>query len=255
MKLGYMILILSLGVISAGVVLMTVSGINASNPFLNQNMLVTNDFIKSKETKNSLVNITEAGPTMYVVIKSDPSNIPLSAIVKDPNGSIVSSSTFSQDLVANFKPEKIGKYNLILTNQGTTEIKVNAVLGYLPLFGENESPNYNALGAIFIGASLLVLGCFGFAGGIFISIKNQSLPRLIKNAHNFSRGNAKKIITYFKPRRWILRRSTSTTIHRDLIAQRLGGLEKFRDKETSEFEFLEKKEQLTEDESTQHTAG
>jgi hypothetical protein len=249
MKLGHMILILSLGMISAGVVLMAISGINASHPFLNQNMLVTNDFIKSKETKNSVVDITEVGPTMHVVIKSDPSNIPVSAIVKDPNGSIVSSSTFSQDLVANFKPEKIGKYNLILTNQGTTEIKVNAILGYLPLFHENESPNYNALGAIFIGASLLVLGCFGFVGGIFISIKNQSSPRLIKNAHNLS-DNAKKIIAYFKRGRWILGRSTSTSIHRDSIAERLGGLEKFRDNQTNELEFKEKKDQLTEDEST-----
>jgi hypothetical protein len=248
MKLGHMILILSLGVISAGIVLMAISGINASHPFLNQNMLVTNDIIKSKELNNSILNVTETGPAMYVVIKSDPSNIPLSAIVKDPNGSIVSSSTFSQDLVANFKPEKIGKYNLTLINQGTTNVKINAILGYLPLFGENESPNYNALGAIFLGASLLLLGCFGFAGGIFISIKNQSPPTLIKNAYTFSSGKAKKIIAYFKPRRWRLRKFSSTTIHRDLITERLGELEKLRDKGIIESEFLEKKQELTEDE-------
>jgi hypothetical protein len=247
MKLGYMILILSLGVITAGIVLMATSGINASHPFLNQNMLVTNDFIKSKETKKSVVNVTETGPTMYVVIKSDPSNIPLSAIVKDPNGSIVSSSTFSQDLVANFKPEKTGKYNLILINQGTTDLKINAILGYLPLFGENESPNYNALGSIFIGAALLVLGCFGFAGGIFISIKNQPPPRLIKDAYIFSIGRTKKIRDCFKPRRWRLTKS-STTIHRDLMAERLGQLEKFRDRGIIESE-IEKKQEFTERES------
>jgi hypothetical protein len=247
MKLGHMILILSLGVIAAGVVLMATSGINASHPFLSQNMLVTNDIIKSKELKNSIVNVTETGPDMYVVIKSDPSNIPLSAIVKDPNGSIVSSSTFSQDLVANFKPEKIGKYNLILINQGTMDLKINAILGYLPLLGENESPNYNALGDIFIGAALIVLGCFGFAGGIFISIKNQPPRKLIKNAYTFSSGRTKNIIAFLKPGHWRLRRS-STKIHRDLIAERLGEYEKFGDEEIIESEF-EKKQKLTEGES------
>src|SRR5919198_2641813 len=183
MKLGHLILILSIALIITGIMLMAISGINASRPFLNQNLLVSNALLKPKEAKSDLVNVTELGPAMFVVLRSDPSNIPLSAIVKDPNGSIVSSSTFSQDLVANFKPEKIGKYNLTLINQGTTNVKINAILGYLPLFGENESPNYNALGAIFLGASLLLLGCFGFAGGIFISIKNQSPPTLIKNAY------------------------------------------------------------------------
>ena len=52
MKLGHLILILSLGIIIAGIMLMGISGINASHPFLYQNMLVTNGLLKSKETKS-----------------------------------------------------------------------------------------------------------------------------------------------------------------------------------------------------------
>jgi hypothetical protein len=223
-----MILISSLSVVAVGILLLIISGIHASQPFLNQNILVINDIIKSKETKNSIVNVVDLGPTMYLVLKADPSNIPVSAIVKDPNGSIVSSSTFSQDLVASFKPDMIGKYQLVLTNQGDTVVSFNSILGYLPSYGENQRPNYNALGTIFLGAFLLVLGCFGFAGGIFIFVKNPSPSALFKNIYAFLTNVGRKIVmTRFRSDKFRLRRSSST-IRRDLIAERLNELDKQR---------------------------
>ena len=223
-----MILISSLSVVAVGILLLIISGIHASQPFLNQNILVINDIIKSKETKNSIVNVVDLGPTMYLVVKADPSNIPMSAIVKDPNGSIVSSSTFSQDLVASFKPDMIGKFQLILTNQGDTAVSFNSILGYLPSYGENQRPNYNALGTIFLGAFLLVFGCFGFASGIFIIVKNPSPCALFKNLYDFLTNVGRKIVmTRFRSDKFRLRRSSST-IRRDLIAERLNELDKQR---------------------------
>jgi hypothetical protein len=135
---------------------------------------------------------------MYVVVKSDPSNIPLSAVVKDPHGSVVSlSSTFSQNLVANFKPLISGKYELVLTNHGTANVKTNIILGYLPLFGENEKPNYNALGGIFTGALLLVVGIFGFVAGIVMVIKGLS-SQLEEAILNFSKKRIGRIVESFK---------------------------------------------------------
>ena len=120
-----MIVISSLSIVATGILLLIISCIHSSQPFLNQNILVINDIIKSKETKNSILNVVDLGPTMYLIVKADPSNIPVSAIVKDPNGSIISSSTFSQDLVASFKPDMLGKYQLILMNQGAVAISFN----------------------------------------------------------------------------------------------------------------------------------
>jgi hypothetical protein len=198
MNLAQAILITSCAIIIAAVLLIVTWGINASQPFLAQNILVANEIIKPGESKTStdIVNIT--GPVMYVVIKSDPSNIPLSAIVKDPHGSVVSlSSTFSQNLVANFKPLISGKYELVLTNHGTANVKTNIILGYLPLFGENEKPNYNALGGIFTGALLLVVGIFGFVAGIVMVIKGLS-SQLEEAILNFSKKRIGRIVESFK---------------------------------------------------------
>jgi hypothetical protein len=118
-----MIMISSCGIIITGILLTTLSGIDASRPFLSQNILVTNEIIKPGESRTSIDNLTITGPVMYVVIKSDPSNMPMNALVRDPNGSVVSVSTFSQDLVANFKPLITGKYQLVVTNEGAADVK------------------------------------------------------------------------------------------------------------------------------------
>src|SRR5215212_527294 len=248
MKIGQIIVIVSLSVASAGILLVATSGINASHPFVGQKMLATNEIIKSKETKNSILNVMNNGPTMYLIVKADPSNIPITAIVKDSHGLIVSSSTFSQDLVANFKPETIGKYNLILMNQGTTDVKFNSILGYLPLFGENESPNYDALRAMLLGALAIALGSFGLALGIFITIKNLSSHELFNITYTFLKISGKKVVAYFNIGAFSTRRP-STTIYRDLITERLSELEKQRNDFIADPQFEEKQE-LTKDESS-----
>jgi hypothetical protein len=197
MNLAQAILITSCAIMIAGVLLIVMWGINASQPFLAQNILAANEIIKPGESKKSTDIVTITGPVMYVVVKSDPSNIPLSAVVKDPHGSVVSLSTFSQNLVANFKPLISGKYGLVLTNHGTADVKTNIILGYLPLFGENEKPNYNALGGIFTGALLLVVGIFGFVAGIVIVIKGLS-SQLEEKILNFSKKRIGRIVESFK---------------------------------------------------------
>jgi hypothetical protein len=197
MNLAQAILITSCIIMIAGVILIVVWGTNASHPFLAQNILVANEIVKPGESKTSTDLVTVTGPVMYVVIKSDPSNIPLSAIVKDPHGSVMSLSTFSQNLVASFKPLMSGKYGIVLTNHGTSDVKTNIILGYLPLFGDNEKPNYNALGGIFTGVLLLVVGIFGFVAGIVIVIKGLS-SELEERILNSSKKQIGRIVESFK---------------------------------------------------------
>lgn len=248
MKIGHIIVIISLSVASVGILHVVMSGMTASHPLVSQKMLAVNDIIKSKEIRNSILNVKNNGPTMYLIVKADPPNIPINAIVKDPHGSIVSSSAFSQDLVANFKPEIIGKYNLILMNQGTTDVRFSSILGYLPLFAENASPNYDALAGILLGALLIALGSFGFALGIFITIKNVPSHELFNNTCTFLKASGKKLAACFNINSFSTRRH-STTIHRDLITERLSELEKQKNDFIADPGYEEKR-QLTEDESS-----
>ena len=248
MKIGYLIVIISLSVISAGILHVAMSGMTVSHPIVTQKMLAVNDIIKSKETKKSILNVINNGPTMYLIVKADPPNIPISAIVKDPHGSIVSSSAFSQDLVVNFKPEVIGKYSLILMNQGTTDVRFNSILGYLPLFGENASPNYDALAGILLGALLIALGSFGLALGIFITIKNVSSLELSDNAYSFLKTSGKKLVACFNIGSYSSRRH-STTIRHDLITGRLSEPENQKNDFIADPGYEDNRE-LTEDESS-----
>jgi hypothetical protein len=248
MNLGHMVLISSCAVIITGVLLTALSGIDASRPFLNQNILVANEIIKPGESRTSTENVTVTGPVMYVVIKSDPSNMPINALVRDPNGSVVSVSTFSQDLVANFKPQITGKYQLVITNQGAADVRTNIILGYLALFGENEKPNYGALGAIFTGALLLIFGCFGFVVGLRIYIKDKS-SKIEQNIYCYSKRKIGRIVDYFTWGRGRFKELNSVLpVHPETTRNddQLERLEKLREEGLIlESEFLEKKKEFT----------
>jgi hypothetical protein len=197
MKPHHIVLISGCAIIIVGIILIFIAGTNASLPFLSQNMLVANDIIKPGESKISLNDVTVLGPTMYIIFKSDPSNIPITASVKEPNGSVVSLSSFSQNLVTSFKPQTTGKYAITVTNGGITDVKTSMILGYIPLFGENAKPNYSALQSIFIGSLLLILGSFGFVIGLLKIIKDKS-SRFEEKICIFSKQNIERIINYFR---------------------------------------------------------
>ena len=172
---GHILIILSSVIITIGILLTIIFSIDATRPFLTQDISVSNYMIKAGESRILSINVSETGPTMSIVIKAEPSHVPISAIVKDKNGLIISRSIFSDDLVSNFKPQINGKYDLIITNEGSEQVKADTILGYLSLFDKNENPNINALGDIFTGVLLIILGTLGFIAGIMVIIRDKSL--------------------------------------------------------------------------------
>jgi hypothetical protein len=194
---GHILIILSSAIIIIGILLTIIFSIDATRPFLSQDISVGNYMIKAGESRILSINVSETGPTMSIVIKAGPPHVPIGAIVKDQNGLILSRSIFSDDLVSNFKPQINGKYDLIITNEGAESVKADTILGYLSLFDKNENPNISALGDIFTSVLLIILGNLGFIAGVIVIIRDKSLGykgdicaiwKLI----------ASKIIRYFK---------------------------------------------------------
>jgi hypothetical protein len=194
---GHILIILSSAIITIGVLLTIISAIDATRPFLTQDISVANHMIKAGESRILSVNVTLTGPIMSIVIKADPPHVPISVIVKDQNGLIVSRSIFSDDLVSNFKPQINGKYDLIITNEGAEQVKANTILGYLSLFDKNENPNISALGDIFTGVSLIILGNLGFIAGVVVIVRDNSIGYK-GNICAIWKLIATKLIQYFK---------------------------------------------------------
>jgi len=241
MRLGNIVLIFSSALILIGIVFTASSGINAAQPFLSQNIIVANGIINPGVSKIIPFNVTAIGPTMYIVLKSDPPNIPVSAVVKDSNGSIVSTSTFSQDLVANFRPQVQGKYNLLIANQGTQQVKADTIVGYLPMLLVNEKPNISALGGIFTGVLLIVVGSLGFVGGIVLVLKYRSIRD--EYMYALSKKKAYKILGYIKQP--IGKVKESGYPRQESITDQLSELEKLRERGMIlEPEYLKRKQEL-----------
>ena len=194
---GHILIILSSALITIGVLLTIISAVDATRPFLTQDISVANHMIKAGESRILSVNVTVTGPIMSIVIKADPPHVPISVIIKDQNGLIVSRSIFSDDLVSNFKPQINGKYDLIITNEGAEQVKADTILGYLSLFDKNENPNISALGDIFTGVSLIILGNLGFIAGVVVIVRDNSICYK-GNICAIWKLIATKLIQYFK---------------------------------------------------------
>jgi hypothetical protein len=194
---GHIFIILSSAIITIGILFTIIFSIDATRPFLMQDISVANHMIKAGESRILSINVSETGPIMSIVIKAEPPHVPISAIVKDQNDLILSRSSFSDDLVSNFKPQINGKYDLIITNEGTEQVKADTILGYLSLFDKNENPNISALGDIFTGVSLIILGNLGFIAGVMVIIRDKSLGYK-GNMCAIWKLIASKIIRYFK---------------------------------------------------------
>jgi hypothetical protein len=113
------------------------TSIKALHSFLEQDILITENTIKPRESKISTINITGIGPIMSLAVKSDPPHVRLKAVIINENELTVSASSFSEDLVTSFKPEAEDKYDLIITNEGTEEVRADIILGYLSFIDNN----------------------------------------------------------------------------------------------------------------------
>ena len=84
--------------------------------------------------------------TIAVVLRVDRNqsasgdHISLNEVVKDPAGKILSRNTFSKQFFTTFKPTTQGTYTLIISNLGSSTVKIGALFG--PATFVNEDNQY-----------------------------------------------------------------------------------------------------------------
>ena len=90
-------------------------------------------------------------------------------MVRDPNGSVVSSNEFTEQFFTSFKPDTMGKYTLTIFNVGTIPVSISALFGYLPFVAENNDRiDFNTLSGIIVGISLFIIGIIALIVGVII---------------------------------------------------------------------------------------
>lgn len=186
MQRGYIILIAGAVLLVAGIAIAAVWGVSFASSFIANNTLVAKTTINPGQSVSAKTDVTQLGRPISLTVGLDKttattttsggggvigqqqitstSNIKLKETITDPNGSVVSSSEFSDSLVTSFNPQVTGVYTVTITNLGTSPVSISGTFGYLPFITGSSTTgnpsNFNAMmgGAIGGELALVIVG-------------------------------------------------------------------------------------------------
>src|ERR671930_179779 len=170
MQRGYIILIIGAALLISGIIISVLWVGSFAHSFIRENTIVGEVSIKPAEIVNVTMLVTDLGRPVSLAIHFQPSsNITLREMVRDPNGSVVSSNEFTGQFFTSFKPDTMGKYTLTIFNVGTIPVSISALFGYLPFVAENNDRiDFNTLSGIIVGISLFIIGIIALIVGVII---------------------------------------------------------------------------------------
>jgi hypothetical protein len=197
LKRGYLILIGGAALLVIGLILTASYGMSFVTMSLSENIILADVSINPSESINHTLEITdtERSVSLALHIESEsldetPSEPSVEQIVIDPDGMTVDENQIGRDgqidLLTSFQPDTDGIYTLTLTNQGSDQVKVQGIFGYLPISGDNGQVDLAPFTGVLAGATTFIIGIITLVAGTIFTILDRRRDKN-KQALGFSR--------------------------------------------------------------------
>jgi hypothetical protein len=194
MKRGHIVLISGAVLLVAGIIISAVWAVQFAGSFMRDNTFVAQTSIDAGESIDTRIDVRQLDRPVSLAIGIDraglqqqPSQIPTSTPdirlkeeVKDPNGSVVSSSEFGDSFFTTFKPQVTGVHTVTVSNLGTSPVTVSGAFGYMPFVGSDGNFRGDGmmggewgLGMIIAGGALASIGLVTLIVGAIITIADS----------------------------------------------------------------------------------
>lgn len=172
LKRGYIILIAG-GVLSVtGIVVSALWAGSFVGQFLQENTIISQTLLRPSESINATFQVNDISRPISLALhfEPEPANVTLRETVIDPSGRVVNSNEFLKDFFTTFKVDTVGKFTLMILNQGSNPVNIDGIFGYIPFVGANNQVNLSPLNGIFIGVALFIIGIIALIVGIIFVI-------------------------------------------------------------------------------------
>jgi hypothetical protein len=197
LKRGYLILIGGAALLVIGLILTASYGMSFVTMSLSENIILADVSINPSESINHTLEITdtERSVSLALHIESEsldetPAEPSVEQIVIDPDGMTVDENQIGRDgqidLLTSFQPEMVGIYTLTLTNQGSDQVKVQGIFGYLPITGDDGEVDLAPFTGVLAGATTFIIGIITLVAGTIFTILDRRRDKN-KQALGFSR--------------------------------------------------------------------
>ena len=181
MQRGIKVLIISGALFLSSIMVLFVWGMSFSGIFIQNNQsLSTNQITLNPLTSfNSSIFINSTDKLLTITIDSlDNDEIVLNELVTDPDGEIVSNSTFQKTYFSTINPNSTGRYEFSVSNMDQDDrATVYLFFGNLPFLKENGEIDLTSFGGLVLGVILFIAGLVSFIIGIILYLKDRNKER------------------------------------------------------------------------------
>ena len=178
MQRGFKVLIISGALFLSSIIVFFVWGMFFSGMFVQNNpSLSTNQITLDPLTAyNSSIFINSTDKLLTITIDSTDNNqMVLNELVTDPNGKIVSNSTFQKTYFSTISPNATGRYDFSVFNMDqNNKASVYLFFGILPFLKENGEVDLSSFGGLVFGVILFIAGLISFIIGIILYLKDRN---------------------------------------------------------------------------------
>ena len=181
MQRGFKVLIISGALFLSSIIVLFAWGMSFSGMFIQNNpSLSTNQITLDPLTFfNSSIFVDSTDKLLTVTIDSlDNDQIALNERVTDPDGEIVSNSTFQKTYFSTINPNSTGRYEFSVSNTDRNDkATVYLFFGNLPFLKENGELDLTSFGGLVLGVILFIAGLVSFIIGIVLYLKDRNKER------------------------------------------------------------------------------
>jgi hypothetical protein len=186
---GYIILIIGGALLISGIVISVLWAGSFASPIIRENTILNGVSIRPSDLVNTTIQVTDTSRpvslAIHVGLTNNTSNIgqgqisnnTLRETIRNPNGSVVTSSEFTKQFFTTFKPDIAGKYTITIQNLGNTHVSIGVLAGNLPFVGANNQLSVNFFSGIIAGVILFIAGIIVLIAGIIILILDRRKRR------------------------------------------------------------------------------
>jgi hypothetical protein len=178
MQRGFKVLIISGALFLSSIIVFFMWGMSFSGMFIQNNpTLSTNQITLDPLTAyNSSIFINSTDKLLTITIDSiDNDQIVLNELVTDPDGKIVSNSTFQKTYFSTITPNLTGKYDISVFNMDkNNKASVYLFFGNLPFLKEDGEIDLSSFGGLVLGVILFIAGLVSFTIGVIFYLKDRN---------------------------------------------------------------------------------
>ena len=178
MQRGFIVLIICGALFLSSIIVFFMWGMSFSGMFIQNNpTLSTNQVTLDPLTSyNSSIFINSTDKLLTITIDSiDNDQVVFNELVTDPEGKIVSNSTFQKTYFSTITPNSTGKYEFLVSNMDqNNKATVYLFFGNLPFIKENGEIDLSSFGGLVLGVILFIAGLVSFIIGIILYLKDRN---------------------------------------------------------------------------------